>query len=119
LFVYGLYAKVAEYERNRIVDSIANIMAEEVFPMLSKALPAGYTAEWSDEGCIIGAGIGKAAIPERFCVKLRLRYLGQPVNPFDKRTLQVQSEVRPKLEEIADRYGLSYIDVLADPVVMD
>lgn len=121
-------AKVLEGTRQSLVGRIRGVVKTDIVPEISRLLPPGYSI---DADRIDVNGVGEplpnsnirnptyGTVPTGFYVSLRLLYDGKPM-PFPTgenigEIGQIRRDLKPKLEELAQRYNLDCIIPMGEP----
>ena len=127
---YVTRAKGLETTRQALVDRILGVVKTQIIPELTPLLPRGYSID-ADRTDIVGVGgepsdsdirnLPDGSVPTGFGVSLRLLYDGRPIGYHGEASNgigNIQRDLKPKLDELAQTYNLDSITPFGEPVRM-
>lgn len=111
---YITRAEALEKVRKDLVERLGTVMREEIIPQVEPLLPDHYNIS-KERSKVDVREDETGSVPVKFHLSLRLLYDGKPITPRGVGMEQlgdIQRQLTPKLEEIAEKCGIERVMVM-------
>lgn len=126
---YTILSTELERTRRSIVNELTGVMTDRIIPEVEQYLPDRYSINLEDSKIEtrgesaddLGNEIDSCSVPIDFYANLRLIFDGDQIGWNDSATKQlgrIQNKLKPRLEKIAENYGIKKIEVMPEEILM-